>query len=70
MSDSHLYLVIMNGVRKWVPIREAGAACDNGWCKVELGGFVREQGGNTERPITEHERRLIVQIADEHSASK
>lgn len=68
-NDYPKYLIITNGRRQWLPLRQAGIAWDNGWAKVEMGSFVLEADG-TERPITAAEQVQIQDIADDYSASK
>lgn len=64
-----LYLMLVDGDRRWMSLREAGITFDSGWVKVEIGGWVRDTE-TTERPITQEERNRISEIADEWSSSK
>jgi hypothetical protein len=68
-SDFPKYMIITDGKRQWLPLRQAGVAWDNGWARVEMGSFVLEADGS-ERPITDSERAEIQDIADDYSASK
>ena len=63
-----IYLMLIGGQRRWLPIRDAGIAYDSGWISISIGGFVIEDG--IERKITNEEIEKIEEIADEHSASK
>ena len=63
------YQMVIDGATHWLPIQRAGVAYDNGWQRVKIGDRVIERDG-TERAIANDERRKIVKIADEHSASK
>ncbi len=70
MSDNKpLYLMIINGEKKFLSIYEAGACFDSGWDRVEIGGLVLEADRRV-RDITKEEERYISDIADEYSASK
>lgn len=64
------FLMVVGGVRQWMSLQEAGITFDNGWTTVEIGGYVRENGGDVERAITSEERAEISRIADDYSASK
>lgn len=64
-----LYLMIVNGERKWLKINRAGVVYDDGFMPVRIGGSVLEEDGS-EREITNEERQKIVNIADEYSGSK
>ena len=65
------YLMLLgdNRDRFWMLIHEAGRTYDSGLVRVEIGGSVMDSEV-TEREITDEERERIVQIADNHSASK
>lgn len=64
------YLMIINGVRRWMPIGEADVAYDDGFSQVSIGGYVREANGAVERRITDGEARRIAEIADAWSDDK
>lgn len=63
-----LYELIADGERKLYPLARAGAVYDNGWIDVRFGTIVYEDGDT--RPMTDADRRLISNAADEYSASK
>lgn len=63
------YAMQVGKEKKWLPLREAGIAYDNGWMDVSICGEVMEETG-TVRDTTDEERKKISDIADEYSESK
>ncbi len=68
-KDFPLYLMIINGQGKFLPLRRAGIIFDSGWDQVDTGGMVLNVDFTT-RPMTREEEREISRIADEWSANK
>lgn len=69
MSEFPLYLMAEDGKSKFLPLRKAGILADSMWSKVEIGNLVLESDFSV-RKITKEEYNQIVEISDEHSASK
>jgi hypothetical protein len=53
----------------WLSLRRAGIEYDSNWGPIDIGGLVLDGPGKA-REITDEERSQIVEIAEEHSASK
>ena len=64
-----LYLMVVDGQERFMPLQEAGATYDSGWAQVDIGGKVLEAGYRV-RNITREEEAEISRIADAHSESK
>jgi hypothetical protein len=67
MSET-LYELVVSGERKLFPLWRAAAVYDNGWIDVRFGTIVHEN--DQTRPMTDADRRLVADAADEYSASK
>lgn len=63
------FLMKIGDKQFYLPVKQAGRAYDNGFVEVRIIGDVLEQDGNV-RPITEKERQLLADIAEDYSASK
>ena len=63
------YQMIADGKEEWLSIFRAGVRYDNGWITVGIGEKALLPDGST-RDVTDEERRVISEIADEYSASK
>ena len=65
-----LYLMIRDGSRVWLHIRDAGRLYDSGFIPVSIGGKVIRDESGSEHDITDEERQRIVNIADDYSGNK
>lgn len=65
-----LYLMKIGEELKFLSLREAGMAYDNGWVRVEIGAIVILDEHFSVRAITREERSEISRIADECSGEK
>lgn len=63
------YEMIINGKAEFLRLSEAARAYDNGFVKVSFGKIVLDENFNT-RQMTDADRALISDAADEYSASK
>ncbi|MDX1608377.1 MAG: hypothetical protein R3251_04160 [Candidatus Spechtbacterales bacterium] len=63
------YLMVVNGDERWMTLQEAGKIYDSGWFPVKIEGRVMDEDGE-QRPITDEERKKIVEIANRRSESK
>ncbi len=52
------YLMVIDGIRKWMTLSDAAAIHDSGLQRVEIGGYVMESG-MIEREMTIDDRRKI-----------
>ena len=70
MNKFPLYLMKIDEEFKFYPIHEAAAWFDNGYVRVDFGGFVLLDDKMTVRRITDAEKNKISDMADEYSARK
>lgn len=63
------YEMIINGRREFLRRSEAVRAYDNGFVKVAFGSLVLNEDFST-RPLTDADKAIISDAADEYSASK
>lgn len=68
-NDFPLFLIIVDGKKKFVPLKEAGILFDSGWQQVDTGGLMLEKDFSV-RPMTKEEERAVSNTADDYSASK
>lgn len=63
------YLIDVDGMKKFVPLSEAGVLFDSGWGRVEFGGLILEKDFFV-RPMNPEERQAVSDAADRNSSSK
>ena len=63
------YEMIINGRREFLRRSEAVRAYDSGFVKVSFGSLVMNEDFST-RPLTDADKTIISDVADEYSASK